>query len=46
LTDTEKNTTQPHSIARSAAVMGVATFFSRIAGLVREQTFAYPENIF
>ncbi len=29
------------SIARSAAVMGVATFFSRIAGLVREQTFAY-----
>jgi putative peptidoglycan lipid II flippase len=29
------------SIARSAAVMGVATFFSRIAGLVREQTFAF-----
>jgi len=32
---------QPRSIARSAAVMGIATFFSRIAGLVREQTFAY-----
>lgn len=32
---------QKPSIARSAAVMGVATFFSRIAGLVREQTFAY-----
>lgn len=29
------------SVARSAAVMGIATFFSRIAGLVREQTFAY-----
>lgn len=29
------------SIARSAFVMGVATFFSRIAGLLREQTFAY-----
>lgn len=29
------------SVARSAAIMGVATFFSRIAGLVREQTFAY-----
>jgi putative peptidoglycan lipid II flippase len=29
------------SITRSAAVMGVATFFSRIAGLLREQTFAY-----
>jgi len=28
-------------IMRSAAVMGVATFFSRIAGLVREQSFAY-----
>jgi len=26
---------------RSAAVMGVATFFSRIAGLIREQSFAY-----
>lgn len=26
---------------RSAAVRGVATFFSRIAGLVREQSFAY-----
>ena len=33
--------TKKPSIARSAAVMGVATFFSRIAGLVREQTFAY-----
>jgi len=32
---------QQRSIARSAAVMGVATFFSRIAGLLREQTFAY-----
>lgn len=32
---------KPRSIARSAAVMGVATFFSRIAGLVREQTFAF-----
>ncbi len=29
------------SVARSAAVMGIATFLSRIAGLVREQTFAY-----
>ncbi|HNX75531.1 MAG TPA: murein biosynthesis integral membrane protein MurJ [Candidatus Rifleibacterium sp.] len=29
------------SIARSAAIMSIATFFSRIAGLVREQTFAY-----
>ncbi len=28
-------------IMHSAAVMGVATFFSRIAGLVREQSFAY-----
>ncbi|HNW35937.1 MAG TPA: lipid II flippase MurJ, partial [Candidatus Ozemobacteraceae bacterium] len=28
-------------VARSAAIMGVATFFSRIAGLVREQSFAY-----
>lgn len=28
-------------IMRSAAVMGVATFFSRIGGLVREQSFAY-----
>lgn len=35
-----KQTAKP-SVARSAAVMGVATFFSRIAGLVREQTFAY-----
>lgn len=32
---------QQKSIARSAAVMGIATFFSRIAGLLREQTFAY-----
>ncbi|MDN5279382.1 MAG: putative peptidoglycan lipid flippase [Clostridiales bacterium] len=30
-----------NSITRSAAVMGVATFLSRIAGLLREQTFAY-----
>lgn len=29
------------SIAHSAAIMGVATFLSRIAGLLREQTFAY-----
>ncbi len=29
------------SVARSAAIMGIATFLSRIAGLVREQTFAY-----
>ncbi|GAB4266965.1 MAG: murein biosynthesis integral membrane protein MurJ [Candidatus Rifleibacteriota bacterium] len=30
-----------NSIARSAAIMGIATFLSRIAGLLREQTFAY-----
>ena len=30
-----------NSVARSAAIMGIATFLSRIAGLVREQTFAY-----
>jgi putative peptidoglycan lipid II flippase len=29
------------SVARSAAIMGVATFLSRIAGLAREQVFAY-----
>ena len=29
------------SIAKSAAIMAIATFFSRIAGLLREQTFAY-----
>jgi len=28
-------------VLKSAAVMGVATFFSRIMGLVREQVFAY-----
>ncbi len=33
--------TKKPSIALSAAIMSVATFFSRIAGLVREQTFAY-----
>lgn len=37
----EKQPAKTRSIARSAAVMGVATFFSRIAGLLREQTFAY-----
>lgn len=37
----EKKNIKHKSIARSAAVMGVATFFSRIAGLLREQTFAY-----
>ena len=37
----ENKPTAKPSVARSAAVMGVATFFSRIAGLVREQTFAY-----
>jgi len=36
-----ENQPAQRSIARSAAVMGVATFFSRIAGLLREQTFAY-----
>ena len=36
------NTNQPKSsVARSAAIMGIATFLSRIAGLIREQTFAY-----
>lgn len=35
------NKTQNNSITRSAAVMGVATFLSRIAGLLREQTFAF-----
>lgn len=29
------------SIAHSAAIMGVATFLSRIAGLLRDQTFAF-----
>ena len=29
------------SVAKSAAIMGIATFLSRIAGLIREQTFAY-----
>lgn len=38
---TDNHSPKPRSIARSAAVMGVATFFSRIAGLLREQTFAY-----
>lgn len=38
---TDNQPSKPRSIARSAAVMGVATFFSRIAGLLREQTFAY-----
>lgn len=33
--------TQKNSIAKHAAVMGAATFISRIAGLIREQTFAY-----
>lgn len=37
----EHDDKKPRSIARSAAVMGIATFFSRIAGLLREQTFAY-----
>lgn len=41
LSNTPDPVNKPRSIARSAAVMGVATFFSRIAGLVREQTFAY-----
>ena len=36
-----KTTTQKSSVARSAAIMGIATFLSRIAGLIREQTFAY-----
>jgi putative peptidoglycan lipid II flippase len=36
-TDSKKS----NSITRSAAVMGSATFLSRIAGLLREQTFAY-----
>jgi putative peptidoglycan lipid II flippase len=39
---TDKQQATPGSgIARSAAIMGIATFFSRIAGLIREQTFAY-----
>jgi len=29
------------TVAKSAAIMGVATFLSRIAGLLREQSFAY-----
>lgn len=37
----EKNKAAKPSVAKSAAVMGIATFLSRIAGLVREQTFAY-----
>ncbi|MGM0600768.1 MAG: murein biosynthesis integral membrane protein MurJ [Candidatus Rifleibacteriota bacterium] len=37
----EQKDSKPRSIARSAAVMGIGTFFSRIAGLLREQTFAY-----
>lgn len=37
--DSTKNSSP--SVARSAAIMGIATLFSRIAGLVREQTFAY-----
>lgn len=37
----EKKQAPKTSVARSAAVMGIATFLSRIAGLVREQTFAY-----
>ena len=39
--ETNKTTTQKSSVARSAAIMGIATFLSRIAGLIREQTFAY-----
>ena len=41
--DEGKNIEQPKksSVARSAAIMGIATFLSRIAGLIREQTFAY-----
>ena len=31
----------PRSLARSAGIVGVATFLSRILGLVREQVFAY-----
>ena len=39
----ENKSVQPKksSVARSAAIMGIATFLSRIAGLIREQTFAY-----
>ena len=37
----EKPVQKKTSVARSAAMMGIATFLSRIAGLVREQTFAY-----
>ena len=46
-TSTTNNTAQSKSadakssVARSAAIMGIATFLSRIAGLIREQTFAY-----
>ncbi len=40
-TDQSKSAEAKSSVARSAAIMGIATFLSRIAGLVREQTFAY-----
>ena len=41
LSQNEVTPTKKSSVARSAAIMGIATFLSRIAGLVREQTFAY-----
>lgn len=41
MTSNDSRETKKSSVARSAAIMGIATFFSRIAGLVREQTFAY-----
>lgn len=41
LTGAENKPIKHKSIARSAAVMGIATFVSRIAGLLREQTFAF-----
>ena len=40
-TSNDSRETKKTSVARSAAIMGIATFLSRIAGLVREQTFAY-----
>lgn len=35
------STSTSHHLLRSASLMGIATFLSRIMGLVREQVFAY-----
>ena len=41
LSEKDNTNQSKSSVARSAAIMGIATFLSRIAGLIREQTFAY-----